>query len=114
MHALEVHNPRYCVHAPALDTHAGGSGHLAQGKMAEWCAANGEDEDTTSMALTATRRLMSRCGVKQIEVHRTPIASHSWLAPLLPSRYRLCLLYFHIPPSCAAIHAQDTCLSARV
>ena len=84
VHALEAHNPRYYVHAPALDTHAGGSGHLAQGKMAEWCAANGEDEDATSMALTATRRLMSRCGVKQIEVHRTPIASHSWLTPLLP------------------------------
>lgn len=84
VHALEVHNPRYCVHAPALDTHAGGSGHLAHGRLAEWCAANSEDEDAISMALTATRRLMSRCGVKQIEVHRTPIASHSWLTPLLP------------------------------
>ena len=51
-------------------------------------SACGEDEDTVSMALTATDRLMRRCGVRPGEVG----VLHCWVYTLharLHGRYRM-------------------------
>ena len=66
--AIELYMPRHCASAATMEAHYGCSGLYTNGLHTEQCAACGEDEDAASMTLTATHRLLRRCGVRPAEV----------------------------------------------
>ena len=66
--ALELYTPRHCTSASALDARDGLSSSLAPELIAMHFSACGDDEDASSMSLTATYRMMRRCSVHPGEV----------------------------------------------
>ncbi|KAL3921310.1 MAG: hypothetical protein SGPRY_004949, partial [Prymnesium sp.] len=68
IHAIEVHLPDFCASSSTLGQVRGGGGRGVDRGLAEVAGLCAEDEDPTSMAMSALRKLMLRCGVEPREV----------------------------------------------
>ena len=70
---LSVH--RHAVDAAELEAAHGVPGKYTEGlMMREWSACD-EDEDVVTMALTAVRRLVERCGVRWEDIGMLQVGS---------------------------------------
>ena len=75
IHALEVYTPRHAVDAAELEKAHDVPGKYTEGlMMREWSACD-EDEDVVTMALTAVRRLVERCGVRWEDIGMLQVGS---------------------------------------
>jgi hypothetical protein len=79
IHAIEAYAPRHCTSASALESLDGKAFGNAQSLLLDRYSTCGEDEDITSMAITAMERLMHRCGVHAEEVGMLQASSSSVL-----------------------------------
>ena len=77
IHALEVYVPRLTVLQSALEVHDKAPGKYTVGLQQKRIAFCGDNEDATSMALTALARLMQRTGVSYQDVGRLEVGTES-------------------------------------
>ena len=75
IHALEIYTPRHVIDAAELEAAHDVPGKYTEGlMMREWSACD-EDEDVVTMALTAVRRLVERCGVRWEDIGMLQVGS---------------------------------------
>ena len=79
IHAIQIYVPRHSVDATQLDLATGAPGRSARSQLVEQLTCCGQDEDTISMALTATKRLISAQAVVTDAVGGVYVGSSSLL-----------------------------------
>ena len=95
---------RHAVDAAKLEAAHGVPGKYTEGlMMREWSACD-EDEDVVTMALTAVRRLVERCGVQWEDIGMLQVGSESLLDRSKSIKSHLMALF---PPGCANVEGVD-------
>jgi phthiocerol/phenolphthiocerol synthesis type-I polyketide synthase C len=77
--AMELYTPNHMVEQSDMEKHHGCEGKYTAGLLQDQIGFCGDDEDAVSMALTVTKRLMERNGIKWEDVGRVEVGTESLL-----------------------------------